>query len=164
MISGKIILYGIHKDKTIEEVFFIDYSWINYMINRKKASWLVDYVRSLPKIFPSKILVKCGSNHHAGCKERTAFRASFPIDYMGKPSISLAEAYYWCENCDASSAGANSGIISYPLSFESIITLEDQLARRSDIKEFHAVLRNAYGVTSPFKKSAFKVFWGFDPL
>jgi len=114
---------------------------------------------SLPKIYPNKIKVYCGENHHAGCKNQLATRVSLPMNHRGKIIAHPIAAYYWCSECDIYSAGANGGLIDIPLDFDGVVQLKSYTKYKGDIKDFHLILRQAYGIRKLTPKSAYKVFW-----
>jgi hypothetical protein len=156
---GRRITFGKYNGKTIEQIHFIDYGWLHWAMEQPNLAWIRAHVNSLPRIYPNKVKVHCGENHHAGCKTRIATRVSLPIDFYGKFLAHPAAAYYWCSECSIYSAGAEGGIIEFPLIFDSLLELQRVHAGKGNVEDFHKILREAYGIKRLTPEMAYKVFW-----
>jgi len=118
-----------------------------------------DYVESLPRIFPSKIRVRCGENHPSGCKVRAATKIAVPLGEAGKPDIHISSAYYWCDQCNIYSAGSFGRLKELRLDFPTVIELKISGAGTKNGISFHEILRDAYGIRTLDAQSAYDVFW-----
>lgn len=154
-VYWKQLTFGKYKGKTIEEVHFIDYGWLNWAMKQPTFYWIKDYVEHLPNIYPKKIKVRCGENHHDGCKKRIATRVTLPIDHRGNVWVHFNQAYYWCSKCDIYSEIPSSGLTHLNLEFSSVLSIR----RRIAIKGFHQILRKAYGINRLTPQKAYEIFW-----
>ncbi|MFW9942560.1 MAG: hypothetical protein ACFFFT_16090 [Candidatus Thorarchaeota archaeon] len=166
---GQKINFGKYEGKTIEYIFIKDYGWLDWAMQQSNLSWIKSYVEKLPCIYPQKVKVCCGVNHHAGCKTRQATRVSFSSAnvryydyksemYISKNKINLNNGYFWCNECDIYSANASKGsykLVEYPLKFEEVLQFETKKER----EDFIRILKSAYGIRILTEKSAYKLFW-----
>ena len=62
---GNTLNFGRYKGKTIEQLCFEDYQYIDWARRLENRQWIGEYLLDLPVIFPRKIKILCGQNHHA---------------------------------------------------------------------------------------------------
>ena len=157
--SGKIIKFGKHKGKTIEQLHFMDYPWLEWTKTCNNLQWIPEYMESLPRIFPRKIVLKCGCNHPWGCKVRTATRFTAPIDPKGEIIAMTGAAYYWCDVCNIDSGvGSSLRYSERSLQFPTALSFYS----RGNQAGFHKILRVAYGLKRVTAQIAYDMFWTPD--
>jgi len=152
---GKLITFGKHKGKTIEQLYFIDYSWLRWAMGKDNMFWIKKYIDGLPSVFPEKVKIKCGHRHHMGCGNRSATMFTVPVD-KGDPVVAYAAAYFWCSSCLENSMwiGRNN-YVGLSLDFPTHAFIN----RRMDKRGFSKMLRKAYGIERLSKQAAYDVFW-----
>ena len=151
---GKVLTFGKHKDKSIEEILFIDYEWLRWAVQKPNLIWIKDYVNRLPNIYPGKVKMHCRGYHGASSAPPIATHVVLPRDYKGQIVASPKIAYYRCSEC-ASNFIRISGKVILPLTFGSGLEVE----RRVDTGGFQQILKRAYGITRLTSKAAYEVFW-----
>jgi len=153
---GRLITFGKYKGETIEELFFKDFAYLDWLVRETNLDWVRTYLQQLPRVFPDKIKIRCGENHHAGCKERKATRISVPVDReTGMGIVTPGAAYFWCSECDIYSAGAFRGIMEFSLRFSTVLALD----QKNDRVGFYKILKKAYGIKRLTARTAGEVFW-----
>jgi len=158
---GKLITFGKHKGKTIEQLHFIDFSWLNWAMGMDNMSWIKRYVENLPTIYPKKIEMRCGDNHSYGCKKNTATMITLPVDRTGQMIVENDAVYFWCSECIRNSDYLNrENYSSLSLEFSTHI----QLLKRNDMNGFSEILKRAYGIKRLSKQAAWDVFWKGGPM
>lgn len=155
--QGKLITFGKHKGKTIEQIHFIDFGWLAWASELPNRRWIKTYMQNLPEIFPNKIKVQCGQKSPYGCKTSVATRISVTRDEKGIPVVSPGAAYYWCEDCWFQyQKSTDHRFDSATLQFESVLYMK----MKGNIAGFHKIMRHAYGIKRLTAETAQEVFWG----
>ena len=153
--QGRVITFGKHKGKTIEQVHFIDYGWLHYVMNFPNRASTKAYVNMLPQIFPHKIKMECYGYRHRRCKNPTATKISVPVDRYGKVIVEPGAAHFWCDQCDPYSSGCSGDLAELSLDFDGGLDLR----KKGNIAGFHRILRKAYGIQRLTQEVAYELFW-----
>jgi len=151
---GRYLKFGKYKGKTIEQMHFINYGYLNWAMKQNNLSWIETYVQEMPKIFPNKIKIKC--NGPNGCHKRTATRFTVSVDEHCIMIMTLGNAYFWCDHCDENShISWHPSFAEFSLDFTSCV-----LFNRNDNRNgFYKILKHVYGVKTLTAKVAFDLFW-----